>query len=130
MAAVCTLSPVRTVLRQSFTKMGEPSTQFYLNGSPWVTGEYLEVPLGVTEQDGPSSGSFKVRVWTVDAGGGTVSSGTVALVYRDGQGARNFSVTVPLTAQVVWAQIEGTSLSVHYRFEGSALVTPTPSASR
>lgn len=130
LAAVCTLTPVRTVLRQSFTEMGKPTTQFYLNGSPWVSGEYLEVPLGVTEQDGPSAGGFKVRLWTVDATGATVSSTTVTLAYRDGQGAENLSVTVPPSAQLVWAQIEGTSLSVHYRFEGTALITPTPSARR
>jgi hypothetical protein len=130
LAAVCTLSPVRTVLRQSFTEMGKPTTQFYLDGSPWVSGEYLEVPLGVTEQDGPSAGGFKVRLWTVDGAGATVSSTTVTLAYRDGQGAENLRVTVPPSAQLVWAQIEGTSLSVHYRFEGTALITPTPSAKR
>ena len=130
LAAVCTLTPVRTVLRQSFTEMGKPTTQFYLNGSPWVSGEYLEVPLGVTEQDGPSAGGFKVRLWTVNGTGATVSSTTVTLAYQDGQGAENLSVTVPPSAQLVWAQIEGTSLSVHYRFEGTALITPTPSARR
>lgn len=131
LAVVCSLGPVRTVLRQSFTDMSGPTAQFYLNGSPWVSGEYLEVPLGVIEQNGPSSGSLHVHLWTVDAQGKTVSSAVVPLGYRDGRGVQNVAVTVPVTAQIVWAQVQGTSLSVHYRFEGTALpsISPSPSAS-
>lgn len=126
---ICSLGPVRAILRQSFTRTGSPTTEFYLNGSPWVSGEYLEVPLGVIEQNGPSAGTFKVRLWTVDGAGRTVSAVTVALPYRDGQGAQNLSVQVPATAQIVWAQIVGTTLSLHYRIEGSALPSSSATAS-
>ena len=132
LAAVLSIAPARTVLRQSFTDVRSPTTQFYLNGSPWVSGEYLEVPLGVIEQNGPGEGSFHIHLWTVDARGATVSSAVVPLAYRDGRGVQNVAVTVPADAQIVWAQVQGTSLSVHYRFEGTALpsLSPSPSGSR
>jgi hypothetical protein len=130
LVAVGSFGPVNTLLRQSFTRMDPPATQFYLNGSPWVSGEYLAVPLGLIEQNGASDGTVKVRLWTVDASGKTVSSGTVDFGYRNGRGTQNLSVLVPASAQIVWAQIVGTTLSVHYRFEGSGLptgTTPSPS---
>lgn len=125
---VSTLGPVRTVLRQSFTPLSSPATQFYLNGDPWVSGEYLNVPLGAILQNGPGSAKYQIQVWTVDASGKTDASTTVTLAVQGGKGAANFMLPIPQGAQLVWAQIEGTSLSVHYRFAGSAL--PSASSSR
>lgn len=122
------LGPVHRVLLQSFTQVGSPSMQFYLNGDPWVVGEFLNVPLGMIVQDDPGAVSFQVHVWTVSAAGKTDASTAVTLPVQNGKGAVNFSLPIPTDAQLVWAQVEGTSLSVHYRFAGSAL--PTPSASR
>jgi hypothetical protein len=127
--AVCTLSPVRTVLRQSFTRISSPSRQLYLNGNPWVSGQFLNVPLGIFTQDGPSTGSYRIHVWTVNRAGQTDASTTVTLPIRDGKGTGNFSLPIPTDAQLVWAQLVGTSLSVHYRFAGSALPSMSASAS-
>lgn len=122
---VCSLSPVRKVLRQSFTQINTPTLQFYFNGDPWVSGELLNLPLGLLWHNGSSSGDYHVRVWIVDGGGKTDFSSTVALPVRDGAGTQNFSLLIPAGGQVVWAQVEGTSLSVHYRFAGSAFASPS-----
>lgn len=127
---VCAISPVRTVLRQSFTQISAPNPQFYLNGNPWVSGQFLNVPLGIILQGGQNATSYKVHVWTVDHAGKTDASTTVTLPTRDGKGAVNFKLPIPTDAQLVWAQVEGTSLSVHYRFAGSALPSATASGSR
>jgi len=126
---VCNLAPVRTVLRQSFTQVSSPNPQFYLNGNPWVSGQYLNVPLGIIRQGGHSAMSYKVHVWTVDHAGKTDATTTVTLPTQDGKGAANFKLPIPTDAQLVWAQVEGTSLSVHYRFAGSALPSASATAS-
>jgi hypothetical protein len=122
---VCSLGPVRTVLRQSFTQISSPTLQFFFNGDPWVSGELLNVPLGVDWHSSSGPSTYNVRIWMVDGGGKTDFSSTVALPVRDGTGAENFSLLIPTGGQVVWAQVEGTSLSLHYRFAGSALASPS-----
>ena len=126
---VSTLTSVRTVLRQSFTQISSPNSQFYLNGNPWVSGQFLNVPLGIIRQGGPRTASYQIHVWTVDHTGKTDASTTVTLPASDGKGTANFKLPIPTDAQLVWAQVEGTSLSVHYRFAGSALPSASASAS-
>ena len=126
---VCTLSPARTVLRQSFTQISTPNMQFYLNGNPWISGQFLNVPIGMILQGGRAAKSYPVHVWTVDRAGKVDASTTVTLPTADGKGTANFKLPIPTDAQLVWAQVEGTSLSVHYRFAGSALPSAGATAS-
>lgn len=125
--AVSTLGPVRTILRQSFTDETKPSVDFYFNGAPYVSGEWLQVPLGVL--NAPSSGAYSVRLWTVDAAGKVESSATATLRYTGGRGSVNVNVLTHGDGQIVLAQLVGTSLTVHYRYEGSPLGSAFPSAS-
>lgn len=119
---LCTLGPVRTVLRQSFTQMSSPYLQFYFNGTPWVSGELLNVPLGIIPH-GENASKYDVRLWVVDHAGKTDYSSTVALPVRGGMGTENYSLLVPPGGEVVWAQVSNTSLSLHFRFAGSAFFT-------
>lgn len=122
------LAPVRTVLRQSFTEISSPSAQFYLNGNPWISGRFLNVPLGIIVQNDRGVTVYRIRVWTVDGSGKTDASTTVTLPIRDGRGTANYQLSIPVQAQLVWAAVEGTSYSLHYRFAGSAL--PSASSTR
>ncbi len=126
---VCALSPVRILIRQSFTQISSPNTQFYLNGNPWISGQFLNVPIGMILQGGRAAKSYPVHVWTVDRAGKIDASTTVTLPTQNGKGAANFKLPIPTDAQLVWAQVEGTSLSVHYRFAGSALPSASATAS-
>jgi len=119
--------PVRTVLRQSFSQMSSPSIQFYFNGDPWVSGELLNVPLGIL-LNASYAGSYTVRLWTVDGAGKSDFSSTVTVPVRNGAGTANVSLPVPVGGQVLWAQLEGTSLAVHFRFAGSALAPASGSS--
>lgn len=120
--AATTVRSVHTVLRQSFTQVTSPSMQFYLNGDPYVSGEFLNVPLGIL-LNGSGAGGYTVHLWTVDGAGKSDSSTAVTVPVQSGAGAVNVSLPIPVDAQVLWAQVEGTSLSVHYRFAGSATAT-------
>jgi hypothetical protein len=126
---VSTLGPVHTVLRQSFTDETKPSVDFYFNGTPYVSGEWLEVPLGVL--NGTQSGGYSVQLWIVDATGRVQSTATAKLAAAGGRGAVNVNILLRGAGQIVWARLVGTSLTVHDRFEGSPLgtVSPTPSVS-
>jgi hypothetical protein len=124
------LTPVRTVLRQSFTEISTPSTQFYLNGNPWISGQFLNVPLGVIVHSDPNVTSYRIHVWTVDGSGKTDASATVTLPVEDGKGTANYQLPIPVEAQLVWAALEGTPYSLHYRFAGSALPTASASSTR
>ena len=125
---VSTLGPVRTLLRQSFTDQTKPTVDFYFNGAPYVSGEWLQVPLGVL--NAPRSGTYAVRLWIVDATGKVLSTGTAKLGYAQGHGAVNVNLLLHGSGQIVFARLVGTSLTVHYRYEGSPLGTASPSASR
>jgi hypothetical protein len=131
---VSTLGPVHTVLRQSFTDEAKPSVDFYFNGAPYVSGEWLEVPLGVL--NGTQSGGYSVKLWIVDAAGKVQSTATAKLPAAAGRGAVNVNILLRGAGQIVWARLVGTSLTVHDRFEGSPLgtvspaTTPSASASR
>jgi len=124
--AATTVGTVHTVLRQSFTQMSSPNIQFYLNGDPFLSGEFLSVPLGIL-LGGSGQGGYTVHLWTVDGAGKTDSSTAVTVPVQNGAGAVTASVPIPVGAQVLWAQVEGTSLSVHYRFAGSATATASSS---
>jgi hypothetical protein len=125
--ALCSLGPVRTILRQSFTNQTTPSVDFYFNGAPYISGEWLEVHLGVL--NAPASGAYEVRLWTVDAKGKVQSTETAKLAYTGGRGAVNVNFLLRGDGEILWAQLEGTPLAVHYRFEGSPLGTLSPSPS-
>lgn len=124
------VGPVRTVLRQSFTDETKPSVDFYFNGAPYVSGEWLQVPLGVL--NAPPSGAYSVRLWTVDAAGKVQSTASATLRYTGGRGSVNVNVLQHGAGQIVVAQLVGTSLTVHYRYEGSPLGSafPSPSATK
>ncbi|HZU55879.1 MAG TPA: hypothetical protein VFA06_08425 [Actinocrinis sp.] len=124
------LAPVHTVLRQSFTEISSPNTQFYLNGNPWISGQFLNVPLGVIVQNDPSVTNYRIHVWTVDGSGKADASTTVTLPIRDGRGTANYQLPIPVEAQLVWAAVEGTPYSLHYRFAGSALPSAHASSTR
>jgi hypothetical protein len=124
---VSTIGPVRTVLGQSFTNETKPTVDFYFNGSPYVSGEWLEVPLGVL--NAPQSGTYTVKLWIVDVNGKVLSTETAKLPYKQGHGAANLNLLLRGAGQLVYAQVVGTSLTVHFRFEGSPLGTVSPSAS-
>ena len=124
--AATTVGTVHTVLRQSFTQISSPNIQFYLNGDPFLSGEFLNVPLGIL-LGGSGAGGYTVHLWTVDGAGKTDSSTAVTVPVQNGAGAVTASVPIPVGAQVLWAQVEGTSLSVHYRFAGSATATASSS---
>ncbi len=121
---------MHTVLRQSFTEISSPGTQFYLNGNPWISGQFLNVPLGVIVQNDPGVTSYRIRLWTVDGSGRTDATTTVTLPIRDGRGTANYQLPIPVEAQLVWAALEGTSYSLHYRFAGSALPSANASSTR
>lgn len=122
-----TLGPVRTILRQSFTNQTAPSVDFYFNGAPYISGEWLEVHLGVL--NAPASGVYSVRLWIVDAKDKVLTSQTTELSYTAGRGEANVNVLLNGNGEMIWAQLEGTALTLHYRFEGSPLGTLSPSAS-
>ena len=124
---VTRLGPVRTILQQSYTDQTKPSVDFYFTGAPYVSGEWLQVPLGVL--NAPQTGTYAVRLWTVDAAGKVQSTGTAKLGYTRGRGAVNVNLLLRGDGQVVWVQLVDTSLTVHYRYEGSPLGTASPSAS-
>jgi hypothetical protein len=125
--AVSSLGPVRTVLRQSFTDETKPNVDFYFTGDPYVSGEWIQVPLGVL--NAPQSGAYPVHLWTVDAAGKVESTATSTLRYTAGRGSVNVDVLQRGDGEIVVAQLVGTTLTVHFRYEGSPLGSAFPSAS-
>jgi hypothetical protein len=125
--AASSLGPVRTILKQSFTDQTKPSVDFYFTGAPYVSGEWIQVPLGVL--NGSNSGVYDVSLWTVDAAGKVESTANAKLPYAHGRGEVNVNILQKGDGQIVMARIVGMSLTVHYRYEGSPLGSAFPSPS-
>ncbi|WP_194911045.1 hypothetical protein [Catenulispora rubra] len=108
------LPPVRTQLRDSFTKLPKPYTALYFTSPPQVDGTVLTVPVSVHAVD-TGAKVFSVRVWTVDSKGSVDNSKTTDLKW-DGQ-ALSAVVTMPVSPQsdYVWVSLENSDQSLHYK---------------
>jgi len=108
------LPPVRTQLRDSFTKLPQPYTALYFTSPPQVDGTVLTVPVSVHAVD-TGAKTFSVRVWTVDAKGLVANSRTIDLKW-DGQ-ALSAVVTMPVNTQAdyVWVSLNDSDQSLHYK---------------
>ncbi|MEY9930864.1 hypothetical protein ABH926_005511 [Catenulispora sp. GP43] len=117
LAAVCVLlalPPVRSELRDSFTRLPQPYTALYFTTPPQVDGTVLTVPVSVHAVD-TSTNAYSVRVWTVDAQGRVDDSRTADLTW-DGQ-AMSTVVSMPVNpaAQNVWVSLKGSDETLHYK---------------
>lgn len=108
------LPPVRTQLRDSFTKLPKPYTALYFTSPPQVNGTVLTVPVSVHAVD-TGAKTFSVRVWTVDSKGLVGNSQTTDLKW-DGQ-TLSAVVTMPVSPQsdYVWVSLDGSDQSLHYK---------------
>jgi hypothetical protein len=115
LAGVLALSPVRTLLKQSFTRLPQPYATIYFTSSPTIDGAALHVPLTVESADAPQS-DYGLKVWTVSATGAVSGKTTAAKVTTHG-GVTATVVTMPVTpnASVVWVSLDGTQQTLHYR---------------
>jgi hypothetical protein len=108
------LPPVRTQLRDSFTRLPQPYTALYFTAPPQVDGTVLTVPVSVHAVD-TGAATFSVRVWTVDSKGQVENSKTADLKW-DGQ-ALSAVVSMPVNPQAayVWAALSGSNETLHYK---------------
>ncbi len=105
---------VRTVLRQSFTRMPQATTAIYFTADPTIRGAVLNVPITVDGTDTGTS-TYQVKVWTETAAG-TVDASTQAKVPTvKGVTAAVVTLTVAPDAAVVWASLDGTGQVIHFR---------------
>jgi hypothetical protein len=115
LAGTLALSPVQTVLKQSFTRLPQPYATIYFTSDPTIDGAALHVPLTVESADTPH-GDYGLNVWTVNAAG-AVSGKASAKVTTHGATAATTVVTMTVTpdASVVWVSLNGTQQTLHYR---------------
>jgi hypothetical protein len=130
LAFVVTLAPVRTVLRQSFTRIPSPYTEMYFSGAPTVSGIDLIAPVTVINH-ATRSDSFELRIWVVDAAGATDASTSMTVTPKHGEAKTvvEVSVQLPANGQVLWVALVGQTQTLHYRFAGAALPAQPASTS-
>ena len=119
-AAALSLPSVRTVLRQSFTRIPQPYTAMYFTTAPTVTGTVLRVPVTVQGVDTDES-VYGIRVWTVTAAGKVGESTTAAVHWNAGAQTAATVVTMPVQpdAAVVWVSLDGSQESLHFKIATS-----------
>ncbi|WP_194924099.1 hypothetical protein [Catenulispora pinisilvae] len=108
------LPPIRTELRNSFTRLPQPYTALYFTSPPRVDSTVLTVPVSVHAVD-TSTDAYSVRVWTVDAKGRVDDSQSADLKW-DGQ-ALSAVVSMPVNPQAdyVWVSLTGSDETLHYK---------------
>jgi hypothetical protein len=118
-AASVTLPSVKTVLKQSFTRLPQPYAALYFTSDPTLDGAALTVPISVQPTD-EGVRSYTVRVWTVTAAGTVDPDATAATVSpKNGVWATVVTLTIAPTAAVVWVALDGTQQTLHYRINGA-----------
>lgn len=124
------LPPVRTVLRQSFTRQPAAYTEMYFSGKPVVSGILLTIPVTVVDH-GTGAKSFVLKVWTTDGGGkaGTPTSITVTPQHGSATTVVKLSIQLPAYAQVLWVNLAGREQTLHYRIAGEAIASESASPS-
>lgn len=105
---------VRTVLRQSFTRLPQESTAIYFTENPRIQGAVLEVPLTV---EGVNTGvhTYGVKVWTENASGRVDASTTARIATAHGVTAAVVTLPIADDAAEVWASLDGTTQVLHFR---------------
>jgi len=113
-AAACLVPQVRTVLRQSFTRLPQASTAIYFTENPKIQGTELDVPITVK---GVNTGvnTYGVKVWT-ETSAGKVDGSTTAKIPTK-RGVTSAVVTLPIAtdAAEVWVSLDGTSQVLHFQ---------------
>lgn len=104
---------VRTVLRQSFTRLPQASTAIYFTGNPKIQGTVLEVPLTV---EGVDTGvhTYGVKVWTESAAGRVDASTTARIPTVHGVTAAVVELPIADDAAEVWVSLDGTTQVLHF----------------
>lgn len=113
-AAVCLVPQVRTILRQSFTRLPQQSTAIYFTADPRVQGTLLDVPLTVK---GVNTGKsiYDVKVWTDDAAGKVDASTTAKIPTVHGVTAAVVTLPIATDAAQVWVSLDGTGQTLHFQ---------------
>lgn len=122
--AIGAVPALRTVLRQSFTRISAPAAAMYFTGNPTVNGAVLDVPLAV-DAHSEASTTFTVKAWLDNASGKPGTSTTVRIVSHGSVVTTTLQVPIPLDAEVVWVNLVGQSQSLHYRIAGNPIPTST-----
>jgi len=112
--AVLLIPQVRTILRQSFTRMPQESVAIYFTSSPKISGTLLDVPLTV---QGVNSGTatYAVKVWTENASGKVDGTTTAKIGTAHGLSAAVVTLPIATDAAEVWVSLDGTSQVLHYQ---------------
>lgn len=105
---------VRTILRQSFTRLPQTSTALAFTSSPTISGATLSVPITVT---GTNTGTdtYRVKVWTVNAAGKTDGGTTAQVPMVKGVNATVVKLPIAVDAAVVWVSLDGTDHVIHFK---------------
>lgn len=116
LAALFLVPEVRTVLRQSFTRLPQQSIaiSFTENENPQIHGTMLEVPVTVR---GVNTGlhTYGVKVWTENAAGKVDASTTASIGTAHGVTAGVVSLPVADDAAEVWVSLDGSTQVLHFR---------------
>lgn len=133
-AGLWSVSSVRTVLLQSFTRQQTPYTELYFTDSPRFDGGKVVVPVAVNAH-GTGVTSYRLRVTLESAGGRPVGTATVKFAPRDGKPVPVVARVGRKTAEVAVVRVAlvGHRQSLHYSFvtpSPSVAPTATPSATR
>jgi hypothetical protein len=123
---VSSLSPVQTILRQSFSRLPTAYTEMYLSGTPTVSGITLSVPVTVVNH-ATTQDSFTLKVWTVNGAGKTDTTTSIKVTPKHGEATLVVRVAVQISsdAQVLWINLVGQPQTLHYRIAGEAIPSPT-----
>ncbi|WP_034266150.1 hypothetical protein [Actinospica robiniae] len=116
---------VRTVLRQSFTRMSSPAPAIYFTADPTVDGAVLHVPLAL---DPHASGTttFTVKAWLVTGSGSTGPTLSAKVTARGTVVKTVLDVLLPKDPEVVWVSLAGADgQTLHYRIAGNPIPTAT-----
>ena len=122
--AIAVVPAVRTVLRQSFTRMSAPAAAMYFTGNPTVNGAVLDVPLAIDAHSDATT-TLTVKAW-LDNGSGTPGKSTTVQVVAHGSVVKTLlQVPIPVDAEVVWVDLVGQNQALHYRIAGNPIPTTT-----
>jgi hypothetical protein len=114
LAALLLVPGVRTVLRQSFTRLPQQSVAISFTENPDIHGAVLEVPVTVR---GVNTGlhTYGVKVWTENAAGKVDASTTASISTVRGVTAGVVSLPIADDAAEVWVSLDGTTQMLHFR---------------
>jgi hypothetical protein len=122
--AIGTVPAVRTIVRQSFTRMSVPAAAMYFTGNPTVNGAMLDVPLAIDARADTAT-TFTVKAWLDNGSGAPGKSMTVKVVAHGSVVKTTLQVPLPLDAEVVWVNLVGQSQTLHFRIAGNPIPTST-----